>query len=110
MNAYSFYPPLNPKQLRALAIDNVTSNEVKYQITAKIFKQLELVFEKKIINWNSVAQTTAKRFVKNAVEDAVDVIQEKLLGNIDNDQQTPTYIVQRFVLIDNQLKVVSNFF
>jgi hypothetical protein len=76
----------------------------------KIYKQLELVFEKKIVNWNSLVQTTAKRFVTNSVEHAVDVIQEKLLGNIDDEQQTPTYIIQRFVLIDNQLKVVSNFF
>jgi hypothetical protein len=66
---------------------------------------MELIFEDKIINWNSVVQTTVKRFVSNAVEEAVESIKEKLFENIDNET-TSNIIIQRFVLVNNLLKVV----
>jgi hypothetical protein len=67
---------------------------------------MELIFEDKIINWNSVVQTTVKRFVSNAVEEAVELIKEKLFENIDNETTTSNIIIQRFVLVNNLLKVV----
>jgi len=82
-------------------MDNMTSNEVKRRMSEKVYKQLEFIFENKIINWNSIVQTTAKRFVTNAVEEAVEIIREKLLENIDKN-----IIVQRFVLVNNLLKIV----
>jgi hypothetical protein len=75
-------------------------------MSEKVYKQLEIIWEQKIINWNSVVQTTAKRFVTNAVEDAIDLIREKLLENIDHEEQTSNIIVQRFVLLNNRLKMV----
>jgi hypothetical protein len=82
-------------------MDNMTSNEVKRRMSEKVYKQLEFIFENKIINWNSIVQTTAKRFVTNAVEEAVELIRKKLLENIDKN-----IIVQRFVLVNNLLKIV----
>ncbi len=67
---------------------------------------MELIFEDKIINWNSVVQTTVKRFISNAVEEAVESIKEKLFENIDNETITSNIIIQRFVLVNNLLKVV----
>lgn len=67
---------------------------------------MELIFEDKIINWNSVVQTTVKRFISNAVEEAVESIKEKLFENIDNETTTSNIIIQRFVLVNNLLKVV----
>jgi len=67
---------------------------------------LEITFESKIIHWNSIVQTTAKRCVANAVEQAVEVIRGKLLENINNENQTTNIIVQRFVLVNSQLKLV----
>jgi len=67
---------------------------------------LELNFEDKIINWNSLVQTTAKRFVLNAVEEAVELIKRKLLENIDNETKKSNIIIQRFVLVNNLLKIV----
>jgi hypothetical protein len=71
---------------------------------------LELIFECKINNSNSIAQSAARRFVTNAVEKAVEIIREKLLDSIDNEEPAPKIIVQRFVLVENQLRVVSSFF
>jgi len=84
----------------------MTSNEVKRQMSEKVYQQLEIIFDNKIINWNSIVQTTAKRFVINAVEEAVDLIREKLLENIENEQKTSNIIIQRFVLVNNLLKIV----
>jgi len=67
---------------------------------------MELIFEDKIINWNSVVQTTVKRFVLNAVEEAVESIKDKLFENIDNETKTSNIIIQRFVLVNNLLKIV----
>jgi hypothetical protein len=67
---------------------------------------LEITFESKIIHWNSIVQTTAQRCVANAVEQAVQVIRGKLLENINNENQTTNIIVQRFVLVNRQLKLV----
>ena len=98
LSAYAFYPPMNPTQIRTMAIENITSTEVKRQISEKIYKRLEIIFENKINHWNSVLQTTAKRFLANNVQEAVDTIREKLL--------TTHFIVQRFVLTNNLLKLV----
>jgi hypothetical protein len=84
----------------------MTSNEVKRQMSEKVYQQLEIIFDNKIIDWNSIVQTTAKRFVINAVEEAVDLIREKLLENIENEQKTSNIIIQRFVLVNNLLKIV----
>ncbi len=67
---------------------------------------MEITFESKIIHWNSIVQTTAQRCVANAVEQAVQVIRGKLLENINNENQTTNIIVQRFVLVNRQLKLV----
>jgi hypothetical protein len=67
---------------------------------------LEITFESKIIHWNSIVQTTAQRCVANAVEQAVQVLRGKLLENINNENQTTNIIVQRFVLVNSQLKLV----
>jgi hypothetical protein len=66
----------------------MTSNEVKRQMSEKVCQQLEIIFENKIINWNLIVQTTAKRFVTNAVEEAINLIGEKFLENIENEQKT----------------------
>jgi predicted nuclease of predicted toxin-antitoxin system len=95
---------LNPKQIDTIAIDNVTTDEVKRQLTEKVYKKLESIFEAKIISWNSVAQSTAKRFVTIAVEQDVEILKRKLAGTINNSQ-TSNIIVQRFVLINNLLKI-----
>ncbi len=42
----------------------------------------------------------------NAVEQAVDIIRGKLLENITDEKQTTNMIVQRFILVNNQLKLV----
>ncbi len=67
---------------------------------------MEITFESKIIHWNSIVQTTAQRCVANAVEQAVQVLRGKLLENINNENQTTNIIVQRFVLVNSQLKLV----
>jgi len=67
---------------------------------------LEITFESKIIHWNSIVQTTAQRCVANAVEQAVQVLRGKLLENVNNEKQTTNIIVQRFVLVNSQLKLV----
>jgi len=76
----------------------------------KVYKEIESVFEKKMTDWNSAVQLTAKRYVTDAVEKAINVMREKLLENIDHKQETPAFIVQRFVLVDDRLKTVSSFF
>jgi len=84
----------------------MTSNEVKRQMSEKVYQQLEIIFENKIINWNSIVQTTAKRFVINAVEETINLIGEKSLENIENEQKTSNIIIQRFVLVNNLLEIV----
>ncbi len=84
-------------------IDSVTSNEVVRQMSDKVYKQLELVPKNKMIQWNSVVQTTAKRFVTNAVEEAIKLTREKLLAN---EHRQGKIIIQRLVLDNNLLKIV----
>ncbi|UJR09668.1 hypothetical protein I4U23_013902 [Adineta vaga] len=107
LSSYAYYPPMNEEQIRVLTIGNITSNEIKHQLSEKIYKQLETTFEKKMVQWNSIVQTTAKRFVTNSVEQAIDTFREKLSEIFqDEENQTNNIIVQRFILVNNELKLI----
>ncbi|CAF0968307.1 unnamed protein product [Rotaria magnacalcarata] len=104
--AFSYYPPLKPEQIRKLTIENITSNDVQMGITDSVYARLELILKRKTPNWNPTDQRTAKRFVANAVQEAVEAIRKKLNECIALENQTPNIIVQRFVLDNNRLKIV----
>ncbi|CAF0920963.1 unnamed protein product [Adineta steineri] len=106
LSAYAYYPPLNAQQLHKLAIENITSNEIERRINEEVYKQLEFSFEKTMIHWNSIVQTTAKRYVSNSVEKAVETIRRALIENTNQENQNTNIIVQRFILDNNQLKLV----
>lgn len=93
-------------QIRTLTIENVTSGEVKRNIAEQVYKQLEVAFEQKMVGWNSIVQTMAKRFVTNAVDESVDAMRDKLSESFVDENQTGCLIVQRFVLQNNLLKLV----
>ena len=97
---------MNEKQLRTLTIENITSNEVKRQISDKVYQELASIFGSKVINWTSVLHMTVKRFVENAVEDAVDLTREKLLETMENENQQSNIIIQRLALVNNRLNIV----
>ncbi|CAF1203272.1 unnamed protein product [Rotaria sp. Silwood1] len=106
LTAFAFYPPLNHKQICELAIENVTSNDVQNRINEKVYKQLESMFQNKIVKWNSIDQTIAKRFVKNSVQQTVKTMREKLLQCIDHENFIWNIIIQRFILSNNRLKII----
>ncbi|CAF0917409.1 unnamed protein product [Rotaria sordida] len=103
---FTFYPPLRHQQIRELAIENLTSSDAQHQIAEKVYKQLELIFQNRTIKWNSIAQTTAKRFVRNSVQQAVEIIRKKLLRSIDHEYPKRNIVIQRFILDHNRLKLV----
>lgn len=92
---------MNSIDLRRLAIENVTSDEIKNEICRKVYQRLEIIYAQRINNWNSVFQTTAKRFLANAVDDAIISIRKKFIDNPEAN-----VIVQRFELSNNCLKLV----
>ena len=92
---------MNDMDLRRLAIENVTSDEVKGEICGRVYQRLELIYEKRINSWNSVFQATAKRYLANAVDEAIKCIRRKIIEN----SQTKI-IVQRFELSHNCLQLV----
>lgn len=74
---------------------------MKREISRKVYQRLETIFEKRISSWNSVFQTTAKRFIGNAVDDAVDSIRSKMIENPNTN-----VFIQRFELSNHVLKLV----
>ena len=82
-------------------IEKITSTNVKKQITENVFQQLEVKFSDRINQWNTLLQTTAKRFIFNAAETAVDSFREKLLENPESN-----ITIQRFVLEKDLLKLI----
>jgi len=92
---------LTGEQLRTLTIDKITCKEVKNKLTDEIFKRIESKYSDEISQWNSIRQVTAKKFIFNSLEYAVDSFREKLREN------TQTNItIQRFILFKDLLKLV----
>lgn len=89
-----------------MALNNVIKTADQPQIIDRVSKQLELIFELLTTEWNSIVQATAKRFVTNTLDEALNNIRTKLLEPIDENEPTPPIVVQRFVISDNQLKLV----
>ena len=74
---------------------------MKREISRKIYQRLEASFEQRINNWNSVFQTTAKRYIGNAVDDAIDSIRDKMIENPNTN-----VFIQRFELSNHVLKLI----
>ena len=89
-----------------MAFSNVLKTVDQPQIIDRVSKQLELIFELLTTEWNSIVQATAKRFVTNTLDEALDNIRTKLLESTDANEPTPPIVVQRFIINDNQLKLV----
>jgi uncharacterized coiled-coil protein SlyX len=87
-------------------MNNVIKTADQQRIIDRVSKQLELIFELMTTEWNSIVQATAKRFVMNTLEDALSNLRTKLLETTDENKQSPPIVVQRFILNDNQLKLV----
>ena len=98
---------MDAKQIRDQTIANVTSEEIKRQLAEKIYKELEIMFETTVMKWNSIVQATTKRYVTNSVQQKVDIFRQQLSKTIRNDEnQANNIILQRFILVNNQLKLV----
>ena len=98
---------MDAKQIRDQTIANVTSEEIKRQLAEKIYKELEIMFETTVMKWNSIVQATTKRYVTTSVEQTVDIFRQQLSKTIRNDEnQANNIILQRFILVNNQLKLV----
>ncbi|CAF0982345.1 unnamed protein product [Adineta ricciae] len=107
LSSYTYYPPMDAKQIRDLTIANITTEEIKRHLAEKIYKELEIMFETTVMKWNSIVQATTKRYVTTSVEQSIDIFRKQLSKTIQNDEnQANNIILQRFILVNNQLKLV----
>ncbi|CAF1632875.1 unnamed protein product [Adineta ricciae] len=107
LSSYTYYPPIDANHIRDLTIANITSEEIKRQLAEKIYKELEIMFETTVMKWNSIVQATTKRYVTNSIEQTIDTFRKQLSKSVQNDEnQANNIILQRFILVNNQLKLV----
>ena len=48
----------------------------------------------------------AKKFVMNAIQQDIETVHEKLLEHMNCEESTSNIIIQRFILINNLIKLV----
>lgn len=65
-----------------------------------------MAFRYKMFQWNPTDQTIARRFVENAVQQAVEIMRKRLTESINSESQATNVIIQRFILENNRLKII----
>lgn len=77
------YPEKNEKQVNQLAIHNVTSNEVKHQITREIYAEVDPIVDERTADSNKIIRRATKKAVHSMIKKSVGVAVDRTQAQLE---------------------------